>query len=77
MTQSDLNKLTQWVDEVKAAHKIRTDDGDLGGTPTQLNFKQSVASGLTGHHIINVKVHGQEMSNRFYSIFLEQQEQAL
>ena len=46
MTQSDLNNLPKWLDEVKAAHKIRTNDGDLGGTPTQLNFKQSVAFGL-------------------------------
>ena len=43
MTQSDPNNLQKWLDEVKAAHTIRTNDGDLGGTPTQLNFKQSVA----------------------------------
>ena len=41
--ESDLNNLPKWLDEVKADHKIRTNDGDLGGTPTQLNFKQSVA----------------------------------
>ena len=46
MTQSDLNNLPKWLDEVKAAHKIRTNDGDLGGTPTQLNFKMLVAFGL-------------------------------
>ena len=45
-TQSDLNNLPKWLDEVKAAHKIRTNDGDLGGTPTQLNFKLSGAFGL-------------------------------
>ena len=46
MTQSDLNNLPKWLDEVKAANTIRTNDGDLGGTPTQLNFKQSVAYSL-------------------------------
>ena len=40
MTQRDLNYLTQWVDDVKAAHIIRTNDGDFGGAPTQLNFNQ-------------------------------------
>ena len=29
MTQSDLNNLTKWLDEDKAAHKIRTHEGDL------------------------------------------------
>ena len=39
MTQSDLNNLPKWLDEVKASHKIRTNGGDLVGTATQLNFK--------------------------------------
>ena len=30
------------------------------GTPTQLNFNHSVASDLTRHQIINVKVYGQD-----------------
>ena len=59
MTQSDLNNLPKWLDDVKSAHKIRTNDGDLGGTPTQLNFKQSVAFCLTRRHMLNFKVHGQ------------------
>ena len=60
MTQNDLNNLPKWLDKAKAAHKIRTNDGDLGGTPIHLNFKQSAASGLTRCHIINAKVHGQD-----------------
>ena len=60
MTQSDLNNLTKWLDEDKAAHKIRTHEGDLGDTPTQLNCNQSVAVVLIRRHIINVKVHGQD-----------------
>ena len=59
MTQRDLNNLTKWSYEVTAAHTIRTNDGDLEGTPTQLNFKKSVAFRLIWRHIINVKVHGQ------------------
>ena len=38
MTQRDLNYLTKWVDDVKAAHTIRNNDGDVDGTLTQLNF---------------------------------------
>ena len=38
MTQRDLNYLTRWVYDVKAAHTIRNNDGDFEGTPTQLNF---------------------------------------
>ena len=57
ITQSDHNNLTIWVDEVKTALKSKNNDGDLGGTPTQLNFKQSVTSGLTRRHTMNVKVH--------------------
>ena len=38
MTERDLNYLTKWVDDVKAAHTIRNNDGDSEGTPTQLNF---------------------------------------
>ena len=60
MSQSDLNNLPTWLDEVNAAHKIMTNDGYLGGTPTHLNFKQSVAFCLIRQHILNVKVHGQE-----------------
>ena len=60
MTQRDLNYFTKWVDDVKAAHTSRTSDGDFGGTPTQLNFKQSVASDLIRRHIINVKVYVQD-----------------
>ena len=59
MTQSDLNNFPKWLDEVKAAHKIRTNYGDLGDITIQLNFKQSVAVGLAWRHIINVNVHGQ------------------
>ena len=33
-------QMTKWVDDVKAAHTSRTNDGDFGGTPTQLNFNQ-------------------------------------
>ena len=32
MTQRDLNYLTKWVDDVKAAHTIRNNDGDFEGT---------------------------------------------
>ena len=60
MTQSDLNNLPKRLDDVTTAHKIRTNDGDSGGTPTQLNFNQSVAFGLFSRHILNVKVHGQD-----------------
>ena len=60
MTQRDLNYLTKWADDVKAAHTIRTSDGDFGGTSTQLNFKYSVASDLIRRHIINVKVYGHD-----------------
>ena len=60
MTQSDLNNLPKRFDDVTTAHKIRTNDGDLGGTPTQLNFKQLVAFGLFRRHILNVKIHGQD-----------------
>ena len=60
MTQNDLNNLPKRFDDVTTANKIRTNDGDLGGTPTQLNFKQSVAFGLFRRHILNVKVHGQD-----------------
>ena len=60
MTQRDLNYLTKWVYDVKAAHTIRNNDGDFEGTPTQLNFKLSVASDLIRSHIINVKVYGQD-----------------
>ena len=38
ITQRDLNYLTKWVDDVKAAHMIRNNDGDFEGTPTQLNI---------------------------------------
>ena len=65
MTQSDLNNLLKWLDEVKAAHNIRTKDGYLGSTPTQLNFKQSVAFDLIRRHIINVKLHGQDNVQQF------------
>ena len=59
MTQHDLNNLPKWLDE-NAGHKTRTNDGDLGGTPTRLNFKQSVAFGLIiRRYNRNVKVHGQ------------------
>ena len=34
LTQSDPNNFPKWLDEVRAAHKIRTHDGDLGGAPT-------------------------------------------
>ena len=47
-------------------------DGDFGGTPTQFNFKQSVAFRLTRRHIVDVKVHGQNNVKQLYSIFLEQ-----
>ncbi len=57
-TQSDLNNLPKRLDDVTTAHNIRTNDGGLGGTPTQLNFKHSVAFGLFRRHILNVKVHG-------------------
>ena len=60
MTQSYLNNLPKRLDDVKTAHKIRTNDGDFGGTPTQLNFKQLVAFGLFRRHILNVKVRGQD-----------------
>ena len=46
MTQSDLNNHPKTLNEDKAAKKIRTNDGDLVGTPTQLNFKQPVAFDL-------------------------------
>ena len=59
MTQRDLNYLTKWADDVKAAHTIRNNVGDFGGIPTQLNFNQSVASDLTIRQIINVKLYGQ------------------
>ena len=59
-TQSDLNNLPKRQDDVTIARKIRTNDGGLGGTPTQLNLKQSVAFGLFRRHILNVKVHGQD-----------------
>ena len=38
MTQMDLNYLTTWVDDVKAAHTIRNNNGDFEDTPTQLNL---------------------------------------
>ena len=38
MIQRDLIYLTKWVDDVKAAHTIRNNDGDVEGTATQLNF---------------------------------------
>ena len=60
MTQNDLNNLPKRFDDVTTAHKIRTNDGDLGGAPTQLNFKQLVAFGLFRRHILNVKIHGQD-----------------
>ena len=59
-TQTDLNYLTKWADDVKAAHTIRNNDGDFGGIPTQLNFNQSVASDLTRRQIINAKLYGQD-----------------
>ena len=59
-TQSDLNNLPKRQDDVTTARKIRTNDGGLGGTPTQLNLKHSVAFGLFRRHILNVKVHGQD-----------------
>ena len=76
MTQKDLNNLPHWIDEVKAAHKIMTNDGDLGGTPTQLNLKQSVAFVLIRLISSTSMCTDRTTSNSFYSIFWEQQEQA-
>ena len=77
MTQRDLNCLRKWVDDLKAASTIRTNDEYIGGTPTQLNFKQSVAPGIIIRHIINVNVHGTGQGTtaltRYFSV--EQQNQ--